>query len=164
MPQITQLPFIFASQLFWLLIVFGTIFFVIGRGMLPKIQSTVDARDRRIAQDLALAEQARVRADEIEAAYRRRMDETRDEAMRVAAASKQETGRESETRLKAADAEIGARVQAAEDRIRAATDAAMAEIETVAAEAAQEMVAKLAGVTVSRARAAKAVKGALNNG
>lgn len=164
MPQITQLPFIFASQLFWLLIVFGAIFFVIGRGMLPKIQSTVDARDRRIAEDLALAEQARVRADEIEAAYRRRMEETRDEAMRVAAASKQETGRESETRIKAADAEIGTRVQAAEERIRAATGAAMAEIETVAAEAAQEMVAKLAGVTVSRDRAAQAVKGALNNG
>lgn len=164
MPQITQLPFIFASQLFWLLIVFGAIFFVIGRGMLPKIQSTVDARDRRIAEDLALAEQARVRADEIEAAYRRRMNETRDEAMRVAAASKQETGRESETRIKAADAEIGTRVQAAEERIRAATGAAMAEIETVAAEAAQEMVAKLAGVTVSRDRAAQAVKGALNNG
>jgi len=164
MPQITQLPFIFASQLFWLLIVFGTIFFVIGRGMLPKIQSTVDARDRKIAEDLALAEQARVRADEIEAAYRRRMEETRDEAMRVAAASKQETGRESEARIKAADAEIGTRVQAAEERIRAATGAAMAEIETVAAEAAQEMVAKLAGVTVSRDRAAQAVKGALNNG
>lgn len=164
MPQITQLPFIFASQLFWLLIVFGAIFFVIGRGMLPKIQSTVDARDRRIAEDLALAEQARVRADEIEAAYRRRMEETRDEAMRVAAASKQETGRESEARIKAADAEIGTRVQAAEERIRAATGAAMAEIETVAAEAAQEMVAKLAGVAVSRDRAAQAVKGALNNG
>jgi F-type H+-transporting ATPase subunit b len=164
MPQITQLPFIFASQLFWLLIVFGAIFFVIGRGMLPKIQSTVDARDRRIAEDLALAEQARVRADEIEAAYRRRMEETRDEAMRVAAASKQETGRESEARIKAADAEIGTRLQAAEQRIRAATEAAMAEIETVAAEAAQEMVAKLAGVAVSRDRAAHAVKGALNNG
>ena len=42
MPQITQLPFIFFSQLFWLAIVFGIIFFGIGRGMLPKIQSTVD--------------------------------------------------------------------------------------------------------------------------
>jgi len=29
MPQITQLPFIFASQLFWLAVVFGLIFFVV---------------------------------------------------------------------------------------------------------------------------------------
>lgn len=164
MPQITQLPFIFASQIFWLLVVFGAIFFVIGRGMLPKIQSTVDARDKKIGDDLALAEQARARANEIEAAYRRRMEESRDEAMRMAAASKQETRRESEERIKASDAEIGVRIQAAEERIRAASSAAMREIEAVAAEAAQEMVAKLAGVTVSRDRAAQAVKGAFDNG
>ena len=35
MPQIEQLPFIFFSQLFWLAVVFGIIFFVIGRGMVP---------------------------------------------------------------------------------------------------------------------------------
>ena len=43
MPQITQLPLIFFSQLFWLLVVFAIIFFGIGRGMLPKIQSALDA-------------------------------------------------------------------------------------------------------------------------
>ena len=53
MPQIDQLPDIFWSQLFWLAIVFGIIFFVIGRGMLPKIEATVDARDAKIADDLA---------------------------------------------------------------------------------------------------------------
>jgi hypothetical protein len=38
----------------------------------------------------------------------------------------------------------------------------MGEIEAVAVEAAQEMVAKLAGISVSRASAAKAVKAALD--
>jgi len=49
MPQLNQLPEIFWSQLFWLVVVFGIIFFAIGRGMVPKIQSTVDARDKKIA-------------------------------------------------------------------------------------------------------------------
>ena len=61
MPQIEQLPFIFTSQLFWLLVVFGIIFFGIGRGMLPKIQSTVEVREKKIAGDLAAAQQARDR-------------------------------------------------------------------------------------------------------
>jgi F-type H+-transporting ATPase subunit b len=60
MPQITQLPFIIFSQLFWLAIVFGIIFFGIGRGMLPKIQSTVDARERKIAEDLERAQAERL--------------------------------------------------------------------------------------------------------
>ena len=162
MPQINQLPFIYASQLFWLAVTFGLIFFGIGLGMLPKIQSTVASRDKRIADDLAEAERARAAADETEAAWRVRMDESRAEAMKLTASAKQDTARETETRIKAADAEANARVEAAEARIRGATEAAMAEIETVAAEAAQEMVARLAGVNVSPERAAAAVKEALN--
>ena len=53
MPQIEQLPFIYASQIFWLVVVFGILLVGIGYGMLPKIQSTVEARDARIAEDLA---------------------------------------------------------------------------------------------------------------
>ena len=162
MPQINQLPFIYASQIFWLAVTFGLIFFGIGLGMLPKIQSTVSARDKRIADDLAEAERARAAADETEAAWRARMDESRAEAMKLTASAKQDTARETESRIKAADAEANARVEAAEARIRSASEAAMGEIESVAAEAAQEMVARLAGVNVSRERAAAAVKEALN--
>ena len=77
MPQISQLPVIFFSQLFWLLVVFGVIFFGIGRGMLPKIQSTVDAREKKIAEDLSQAQAARAGAEETEAAWRARMDAAR---------------------------------------------------------------------------------------
>ena len=52
MPQIAQLTadnWYLASQLFWLLVVFAGIYAVIGRGMLPKIEATVDARDRKVA-------------------------------------------------------------------------------------------------------------------
>ena len=59
MPQFDQIGEIYASQLFWLAIFFGAIFVVIGLGMLPKIQSTVDARDAKIAADLEAARGAR---------------------------------------------------------------------------------------------------------
>lgn len=164
MPQIVQLAEIYASQLFWLAVTFGFIFFVIGRGMMPKIQSTVEMRERRVAEDLEAAERARAAAEETEAAWRARTDESRAEAMKVTQAAKQTGAKEAEERIRAADAEIGARTAAAEAQIRAASEAASAEIETVAAEAAQEMVAKLAGVSVSRESAAQAVKAALTNG
>lgn len=162
MPQIAQLPLIFWSQLFWLAIVFGIIFFVIGRGMLPKIQATVDARDTRIAEDLAGAERARADANETEAAYRARIDESRAEAMRETQASKQEALRESEARIKEADVAIGTKTKAAEDRIREASGAAMKAIETMAAEIAQDLVTKLAGVKIAKDRAAQAVKAAIH--
>ena len=43
-------------------------------------------------------------------------------------------------------------MEAAEARIRAATEATLAEIESVAAEAAREMVERLAGVSVDATR------------
>ena len=56
MPQIDQIAATYGSQLFWLLLTFGLIYLVVGRGMLPKIEAPVEGRDARIADDLAAAE------------------------------------------------------------------------------------------------------------
>jgi len=162
MPQIEQLPQIFVSQLFWLLLVFGIIYFWIGRGMVPKIQGVVEQRDRKIADDLAAAQRAREEAEAAEAAWRERIDASRGEAMRLTAEAKQAAQREVEQRLRAIDAEIGGRVAEAEARIREAADKARRELEPVAAEAASELVAKLTGQRVPAEEVAPAVKAILN--
>jgi len=164
MPQIAQLAATYSSQIFWLLLTFGFVFFVVGLGMVPKVQSTVDKRDRQIADDLAAAEQARREADAQDEAYRAKVEADRAEALKLTQAAKAKAIAESEKSLAKADAETAATIEAAEARIGAATDAAMAEIETVAADAAKDLVAKLSGATVSAAQAATAVKAALANG
>ena len=164
MPQINQLADAAYSQFFWLLLVLAIIYFGIGRMMLPKIQSTVEARDQRISGDLAAAQAAREAAEATEAAYRARMDLSRGEALKVAQAAKVSSAKATEERIRAANAEIGARVEAAEARIRAATEATLGEIESVAAEAAREMVERLAGVSVDSDEAARAVRTAMTHG
>ena len=158
MPQITQLPFIYSSQLFWLAVVFGILFFGIARGMVPKIQATVDAREKKIAEDLASAQAARTAAEETEAAYRAAMDASRAEAARIAQDARQGSASETEAKVKAAAEKIAAKVATAEAEIRAAADAARAEVEKVAVEATQEIVAKLTGIKVGRDEAAIAVR------
>ncbi|MFN3389153.1 MAG: ATPase [Allosphingosinicella sp.] len=164
MPQIAQISEIFASQLFWLVLTFGLIYVVIGRGMLPKIEGVVDKRNRQIADDLAAADAARSRADEIEESYQARAAENRAEAQKLVVAARETSAREGEGRIAEADAAIGARIAAAEAEVRTAMDAAVGDIEAVAAEAAEDMVAKLTGVAVTRERAAQAVKAELNHG
>ena len=162
MPQIEQLPFIFSSQLFWLLLVFGIIFFGIGRGMVPKIQSTVQERERKIAADLERAQQARAEAEETEAAYRERMNASRAEAAKLTQEAKQASARDTEAQVRAASEQIAKKIEAAEADIRAAADKARAEVEAVAFEATQQMVERLAGISVDRAAAERAVKAELN--
>jgi F-type H+-transporting ATPase subunit b len=162
MPQIEQLPFIFFSQLFWLAVVFGIIFFVIGRGMLPKVQSTVDEREKTIAQDLEQAQAARAAAEETEEAWRARMDAARAEAAKLAQEAKQAAARDTEAKVRKADDKINLKVDAAERKIREAVDSARAEIEAVAADAAQEMIQRLTGIKVDKKEAASAVRAELN--
>jgi len=164
MPQINQLGDVLYSQLFWLLVTLAVIYFGIGKAMLPKIMSTMAARDDRIADDLAAAEAARKAADDTEEAYRARMNESRADALKVTAAAKAESARATEARVAEADASIRGKVDEAEARLRAATDAALADIEGVAAEAAQDMVKKLAGVAVGKSEATRAVQAAIANG
>lgn len=158
MPQLNQLDLVAYSQFFWLAIVLGLIYFGIGKAMVPKIQSTVEARDKKIADDLAAAEAARVQADETEEAYRQRMDASRAEAMRVTAAAKAEVAQAVEKKAAKADAANQAKLDKAQQRIRAARKAAQAEIALVAAEMTQDVVAKVAGLKVGRDEALKAVE------
>lgn len=162
MPQLAQLSEVFLSQLLWLAIGLGFIFFVIARGMVPKIQATVSAREQKISGDLERAQAARVEADQTEADWRARMDAARSEAARIAQEAKQAGAMDTEAKVKAAADKINAKVDRAEARIRDAVNAARTEIEAVAAEATQEMVTRLTGIKVSANEAADAVKAELH--
>ena len=157
MPQISQIGEIYASQLFWLAIFFGAIFFVIGLGMLPKVMSTVDARDAKIAADLKSAEGAREAADALEENYRAGMDKSRAEAATLAAEAKASAAKASEAQVGEADKAIAAKLDAAMAGIATARASALGEIEAVAASAVQGLAAKVAGLTVDDATARAAV-------
>jgi len=158
MPQINQLSDILFSQLFWLLLVFGIIYFGIARGMVPKIQATVEMREKKIAEDLAGAQQARAAAEETEAEYRAGMDAARADAAALTRGARQAAASETEDKVRASAEKFAGKVATAEEKIRAAANAARSEVEAVAVEATREMVAKLTGIKVGRDEAAAAVK------
>jgi F-type H+-transporting ATPase subunit b len=162
MPQIAQLAETFASQIFWMLVFFGFVFFVIGRGMVPKVMATVESRDRQVATDLAAAQAARTAADAQEEAWRVQANTQRAQAQALIAQAKGEAAKAAEIRLAAAASKIDAQVEAAETRIAAARQGALGEIEAVAVEAATDIAQRLAGLTVDAGAAKSAVKEALH--
>ena len=164
MPQISQILETYASQFFWLIIVFGLLYFGIGRAMLPKIDATVDARDAKIAGDLAAAEKARAEAVDLEGAWQADLTQTRNAAQAEAQKAKAKAQKDAEARLAKADAEIADKTAKAEAAIAKARKSALAGIDAVAADAAQDIVAKVSGIKVTPAQAAQAVKTVLANG
>lgn len=157
MPQIDQIATIYASQLFWLVVVFALIYFGIGRAMLPRIARTIDDRDARISGDLAAADRARTEADQADGTYQARLARSRTEAQTAAAAAKSHAIAAAEVRLHAAEAEISQRVSHAELALSNARMQAVAQVELVATEVAQELVAHVSGISVERGPTAVAV-------
>lgn len=162
MPQISQLAATYSSQIFWMLVIFGAVFFLVGRGMAPKVIETMESRDQKIAADLAAAEAARRDAEAQDDAWKAAAAHQRGEAQSLIAAAKADAAKAAEVRLGAAGAEVEARVAEAEARIAAAREGALAEIETVAADAAADIAARVAGLTVAGDAARAAVKDVLH--
>lgn len=164
MPQFDQIGEIYASQLFWLAIFFGAMFFIVGRGMLPRIVSTVDTRNQKIEDDLKVADDARDRAAALEEQYRQEMDRARSAAAGVSAEAKAKAAIATEASIKKADAAIDRKVEAALAKIGEARSVARGQIETIAAEAAEAMVERVAGLRAAPGRAVEAVRQEMANG
>lgn len=162
MPQIAQLAATYSSQIFWLLLTFGFVFFVVGLGMVPKVQSTVDMRDKKIADDLASAKASFATADALEEEWRAKENAARAAAQQLVGEAKARSARETEARLAEIDAELNTQLEAAEAEVAAARQRAMAEIEGVAAEAAADIAQRIAGAQVSPEAATQAAKAALH--
>ena len=162
MPQLSQLPLVFWSQLLWLAVGLGFIFFVIAKGMVPKIQQAVEMREKHIADDLEAARLAREQAEQTEAEYRQRIDASRTEAMKLAQAAKQTGAKEVEERTRAVEADIAKKIDKAEAKIRKSAEAASRELDAIAVEVTRDLYSKLTGKTVPAAEATRAVKAVTN--
>ncbi|WP_095011327.1 ATPase [Tsuneonella mangrovi] len=164
MPQLTQLLVVYQSQWFWLLVTLGIIYFGIARRMVPQIEKVVEDRDAKIAGDLAAAEKARAEAEDVHDKALAAEAEAHADARTIAAEAKAKSQADAEKRVAKADAAISEKIAAADARIAEARSKALESIEAVAAEAAQDIVAKVSGAKVTAAKAGTAVKAVMTNG
>jgi len=164
MPQIEQLGEFYASQIFWLIIFFGLAFFIVGRGMVPKVMDTVANRDKQIADDFAAADKARRDADVQEEAWRARENARRAEAQAVIAEARAKATVATEGRLATTQRGLDEQLAAAERRIADALASASLEIENVATDAARDVVTRVAGITIDDGAVRSAVKERLAHG
>jgi len=164
MPQISQAGAIYASQLFWLALVFAAVYFGIGRAMVPKIERTIDDRNARIAADLAAAQEARSIARTSEQDYTASLDGARSQALKLVNDAKARASAATEAAIKAGNADQEKAVAEATSRIETAKTSALAEIENTTVDAVEAIVAKLSGVTPDRKAVVAQVKAELGNG
>lgn len=161
MPQLSQLALVYQSQWFWLALTLAAIFFIVGRGILPKVESTVDLRDAQIAADLTEAQRLRDQAESAEQSWRARMNEAHAEAQGVTGAARNAAAGDAAKRVADADKRLDKKLAEASAELDQARTSALAEIEAMATDASRDIVAKLTGSNVDEAAARAAVAEAL---
>ncbi|HLW92142.1 MAG TPA: F0F1 ATP synthase subunit B [Roseiarcus sp.] len=147
----------FPSQLLWLAISFGALYIVMARVALPKLGALIDARKKRIAQDLDDATAMQQKADAAAAAHEKMIAEARGKAQALAQAARDKLAAEAEAKRKALEAELAAKLAVAEKQIAATRARAMSNVEAIAREAAGAIFERLLGRPASAEAVAEAV-------
>lgn len=151
----------FASQLVWLAITFVFLYVVMSRFALPRVGSIIEGRQKRIAGDLAEAETLKKQSEEAIASYEKALADARNRAQAIANQTREKQAADAGAKRKTLEAQLNARLAEAEKTIAATKQAAMANVQSIAADAAKAIVERLIGTAVSDKAAADAVADAL---
>lgn len=146
----------FPNLIFWLVLALIAIYLIVTRVVQPRIGGVLSERAGTITNDIAAAEELKLKAKEAEAAYNQALADARAEAQRIVAEARAEIQADLDAATAKADAEIAARAAESEKRIGEIREGAVAAVREVAADAAREIVAAL-GVTADEKAVADAV-------
>jgi F-type H+-transporting ATPase subunit b len=135
----------FPNQIFWLVLTLVAIYLILSRVALPRIGSVLAERAGTITNDIAAAEELKLKAQDAEAAYEKALADARAEAQKIIGEAKAEIQADLDAATAKADAEISARSAESEKRIAEIRDGALAAVKDVANDAAQDIVAALGG-------------------
>ncbi len=151
----------FPSQLLWLAITFGLLYWIMTKAALPRISGILEDRRDRIAGDLAEANRLKLESDAAVAAYEQALAEARNRAHGIAADTRAKLKAEIDSRRHDAETKLNAKLADAELRIGEIKTAALSQVGEIAHEAASTLVETLIGKAPTKAATAKAVDAAL---
>lgn len=151
----------FAGQLFWLALTFIALFLLLTYVVIPRIRGVLEARQSKVAGDLAAAAMAKAEADAALKAYEKAVADARAHGRTLADETRNKVKAETEARRAEAETKLNADIASAEATIAATKADALSNVRTVAAETAADIVTRLSGEAVAPGEAASAVDAAL---
>ncbi|WP_084395698.1 F0F1 ATP synthase subunit B family protein [Henriciella aquimarina] len=149
-------PSHFASQLFWLVILFGGLYIVLSRFVLPKLGGVIEKRGDTIADALDEAARLDEQAKEAKQKQEQHLAEARAKARETADKARDKVEAEIAEESRKVDEQLSARLDEAETRIRKVRAEALSNVESIATEATQAMLGRF-GVKATKADAKAAV-------
>lgn len=140
----------FPNQIFWLVVTLVVIYLILSRVALPRIGSVLAERRGTITNDIAAAEEFKLKAAEAEEAYHQALADARSAAAKIIEETRAQMQADLDVAIEKADAEIAARSAESERRITEIRDSAAQSVTEVAKDATKEIVAAFGGKADAR--------------
>lgn len=152
----------FPSQILWLAITFGLLYFLLSKLALPRVGGILHERQHRIQTDLGEANRLKSESEAAAAAYEQELAQARNNAAGIGQKARAAAKANAEAKRAEAEASVAEKIAAAEASIATAKGKAMKDVGTIATETAEAIVRSLVGGAIGKADIEKAVKAELS--
>ena len=143
------------SQIFWLVVLFGAGYLVMAKMVTPRIGAVLEERRNAVEGDLEKARNASADAAKVRAEYESDLEIARIEAADYEKRAMTEAAKKAEDAEAKIAQKLGKKVADAEAKLAEAKSTALGNLNDVAAEAAVETVAAIAGIKTTSTQAGK---------
>jgi F-type H+-transporting ATPase subunit b len=147
MPQLN--PEFWISQIFWLIIVFGVLFVILSKMILPKISANLEARKSQILENIGAAEKQREESENKIVEYEKIILDSKNEAKNYFSKAREQILKDIDKKRKVLENEINEEIKKAEKEIIDLKNKSPEKINKIAVEASSDLVKQLIGVEVN---------------
>ena len=147
MPQLN--PEYWVSQIFWVILIFGTLYVILWRTILPKINENLENRKSQILTDLDDAQKFEDQSKEKLSEYNKILDQAKQEAKKILDGTRKKVNQDIKNKKNQFDLEIVKEIKNAEKEIKTMKLSSIKDINTIAIETSSEIVRKIVGTEVN---------------
>ena len=147
MPQLN--PDYWVSQIFWVILIFGMLYVILWRTILPKINENLENRKSQILTDLDNAQKFEDQSKEKLSDYNKILNQAKQEAKKIIDATKTKVNRDIENKKNKFNLEIKKEIEKAEKEIKTLKLSSIENINKIAIETSSEIVRKIISTEVN---------------
>ena len=147
MPQLN--PDYWVSQIFWVILIFGILYVILWRTILPKINENLENRKSQILTDLDDAQKFEDQSKEKISDYNKILNQAKQEAKKILDGTRTKVNRDIENKKKQFNLEIKKEIEKAEKEIKTLKLSSIENINKIAIETSSEIVRKILGTEVN---------------
>ena len=147
MPQLN--PEFWISQIFWLTLTFGILYFVLSKLILPKISANLELRKSQIQENIEAAEKQRESSESKLREYDEIIQKSKLEAKNIFKDAREKMLKNINSKKEILDKQIDEEISNAEKEIETLKKGAAEKINKIAIETSSDLVKKLIGAEVN---------------